>query len=80
MRSRLAVTATTAVLATVTLVLGSGGTAHAADRPDNHPDRVTVAYCHETGGSVWPIGLAGSVCIWFGPNGFVDAESAQITG
>lgn len=74
MRSRLAVSAAAATLATFALTLGFGGTAQAADRAP-----VTAAQCMATGGTVIPIGLAGAVCIWFGPNGWVDADSAQIS-
>ncbi|MGW3156254.1 hypothetical protein [Streptomyces sp. NPDC001089] len=75
MRSRRVASAATATaFAALLLTLGLGGTAEAAARPP-----VTQAQCVVTGGAVIPIGLAGAVCVWFGPNGWVDADSAQIT-
>lgn len=74
MRSRLAVSAVTTVLATLALVFGLGGTAQADTRPP-----VTDAECRATGGAVFPIGLAGAVCLWQGPTGWADGDSASIT-
>ncbi|MEU1535595.1 hypothetical protein [Streptomyces fagopyri] len=75
MRSRLvASAATTATLAGLVLTLGLGGTAQAATRTP-----VAAAQCTATGGLVIPLGLAGAVCVWLGPNGWIDADSAQIT-
>ncbi|MFD8424511.1 hypothetical protein [Streptomyces sp. NPDC059466] len=75
MRSRLVASAATATTFTaLMLTLGLGGTAQAATRAP-----VTAAECSATGGLVIPLGLAGAVCVWPGPNGWVDADSAQIT-
>ncbi|MFG2479730.1 hypothetical protein [Streptomyces fagopyri] len=75
MRSRPVASAATAVsLAGLILAFGLGGTAQAATRTP-----VTAAECTATGGLVIPLGLAGAVCVWLGPNGWVDADSAQIT-
>ncbi|MFF2998763.1 hypothetical protein ACFVTC_30055 [Streptomyces sp. NPDC057950] len=75
MRSRLvASAATAATLAGLVLTFGLGGTAQAATRTP-----VTAAECGATGGLVFPLGLAGAVCVWLGPQGWVDADSAQIT-
>ncbi|WP_393101117.1 hypothetical protein [Streptomyces sp. LN325] len=75
MRSRLvASAATAATLAGLVLTFGLGGTAQAATRTP-----VTAAECSATGGLVIPLGLVGAVCVWHGPQGWVDADSAQIT-
>ncbi|TDO31328.1 hypothetical protein [Paractinoplanes brasiliensis] len=74
MRSRLAVAAATAALTSLVAVFGFGSTAQGATRSP-----VTFAECVATGGSVFPLGLAGAVCVWMGPNGWVDADSAQIS-
>lgn len=74
MRSRLLASAAATGLTALALTLGIEGTANAATRSP-----VTAAECSASGGLVVPIGLAGAVCVWLGPNGWADADSAQIT-
>ncbi|MER5410742.1 hypothetical protein [Streptomyces sp. NPDC002769] len=75
MRSRLVASAATATtFAALALTLGLEGTAHAATRSP-----VTAAECSATGGLGVPLGPVGAVCVRLGPDGWVDADSAQIT-